>query len=138
MVCFIPASVGHTHIHTCTHTFYLLKYPLPKSQFLASYQKTVTNYYTRRVLVLTHPCSFFKVPAWKRNLLRSVIAIVIALIAVMLRKVFAYVGALVGKSCISLCYQLKAQASILDWYAQCSLCNIRNKTIPPLFILHPP
>ncbi|KAI0232371.1 Proton-coupled amino acid transporter 2 [Lamellibrachia satsuma] len=36
------------------------------------------------------------VPAWKRNLLRSAVAIVIALIAVMLRRVFAYVGALVG------------------------------------------
>ena len=42
---------------------------------------------------MLHP----QVPAWKRNLLRSAVAIVIALIAVSLRRVFAYVGALVGK-----------------------------------------
>ena len=79
---------------------------------------------------------FFKVPAWKRNILRSVVAIVIALIAVMLRRVFAYVGALVGKSCIPLYSQLNAKASILDWYAQVCVGTRNNiSIIPPLFLL---
>ena len=50
-------------------------------------------------VVKCHMHCSLQVAAWKRNLLRTVVAMSTSAMAVLLRNVFAYVGALVGEIC---------------------------------------